>query len=69
MGKDKTKQIVASGAGCGIFILRRPKIDSSRLKLIRILTIWEELERIKREIRPPFIYECRAQGMKLTRLR
>lgn len=44
LAHDKTKQAVAMGSGCGVFLLRRPKIDSKRLKLIRLLTIWEELE-------------------------
>ena len=68
LGQDKTKQRIARGSGCGVFVLRRPKHDSMRLKLIRILTIWEELERIRTSMKPPFVYECRSEGMKDTRL-
>lgn len=69
MGSDKIKQQVVVGSGCGVFILRRPKIDSMRLKLIRILTVWDSIELAAKGLNPPYIFECRAQGNKLSRLR
>lgn len=69
MGDSQTKQLIALGAGCGIFLFRRPKVDSSRLKLIRLLTIWELLESSHESTRPPFIYELRANGQRFTRVR
>lgn len=69
MGKDYTKRVVVLGSGCGVIILRRPKEDNMRLKLVRILTLWDELERIKVTLKPPYIFEARAYGVRLTRLR
>lgn len=69
LGQERVKQLIALGSGCGVFVLRRPKVDSKRLKLIRILTIWDELERVRVSQEPPYIFECRAQGSKLVRIR
>jgi len=69
MGENRTKQISVAGSNCGVFILRRPKQDSMRLKLVRILTAWDSICEKAAEFDPPYIFECRATGSKITRLR
>lgn len=65
---SKTKQAVLRGANCGVFVLRRPRADNKRLKLIRILTLWEQLEHYHREASRPFVFECRSTGIKVERI-